>query len=136
MVDVLRSLDIEYVCSNPGSSFRALHESIVNYGGNQKPEFITCLHDRDPVVWNTATQEKQFSLAGHAAFASHAAWSPDGQRIATAGSDATVRIWDPSAGLQAAVIPVRHPVTALKQAGELLVVGFATRGIMGLAVTL
>src|SRR5688572_26713263 len=44
MVDVLRSLDIEYVCANPGSSFRGLHESIVNYGGNQKPEFITCLH--------------------------------------------------------------------------------------------
>ncbi|HEU5237752.1 MAG TPA: twin-arginine translocation signal domain-containing protein, partial [Pyrinomonadaceae bacterium] len=36
MVDVLRSLDLEYVCANPGSSFRALHESIVNYGGNQK----------------------------------------------------------------------------------------------------
>jgi acetolactate synthase I/II/III large subunit len=49
MVDVLRSLDIEYVCSNPGSSFRALHESIVNYGGNQKPEFITCLHEESSV---------------------------------------------------------------------------------------
>jgi thiamine pyrophosphate-dependent acetolactate synthase large subunit-like protein len=45
MVDVLRSLDIEYVCANPGSSFRALHESIINYGGNQKPEFITCCHE-------------------------------------------------------------------------------------------
>src|SRR5262245_21021695 len=49
MVDVLRSLDIEYVCSNPGSSFRALHESIVNYGGNQKPEVITCLHEESSV---------------------------------------------------------------------------------------
>jgi thiamine pyrophosphate-dependent acetolactate synthase large subunit-like protein len=49
MVDVLRSLDIEYVCANPGSSFRALHESIVNYGGNQKPEFITCCHEESSV---------------------------------------------------------------------------------------
>jgi len=49
MVDVLRSLDMEYICSNPGSSFRALHESIVNYGGNQKPEFITCLHEESSV---------------------------------------------------------------------------------------
>jgi len=49
MLDVLRSLDIEYVCSNPGSSFRALHESIVNYGGNRKPEFITCLHEESSV---------------------------------------------------------------------------------------
>jgi acetolactate synthase-1/2/3 large subunit len=50
MVDVLRSLDIDYVCANPGSSFRALHESIVNYGGNQKPEFITCCHEESSVA--------------------------------------------------------------------------------------
>src|SRR5579862_9575421 len=42
MVDVLKSLSFEYVCANPGSSFRGLHESIVNYGGNAAPEFITC----------------------------------------------------------------------------------------------
>src|SRR5947208_13765202 len=44
MVDVIKSLEIEYVCANPGSSFRALHESIINYGGNQKPECSTCCH--------------------------------------------------------------------------------------------
>jgi len=41
MVDVIKSLGIEYVCSNPGSSFRGLHESVINYGGNKNPEFIT-----------------------------------------------------------------------------------------------
>src|SRR5262245_31599974 len=50
MVDVLRSLDIDYVCANPGSSFRALHESVINYGGNQKPEFITCCHEESSVA--------------------------------------------------------------------------------------
>ncbi len=45
MVDVLKSLGIEYVASNPGSSFRGLHESITTYGGNRAPEFITCLHE-------------------------------------------------------------------------------------------
>jgi thiamine pyrophosphate-dependent acetolactate synthase large subunit-like protein len=45
MMDVLKSLDFEYVCSNPGSSFRALHESVINYGGNRSPEFITCCHE-------------------------------------------------------------------------------------------
>jgi acetolactate synthase I/II/III large subunit len=49
MVDVLRSLDLEYVCANPGSSFRALHESVINYGGNQKPEFITCCHEESSI---------------------------------------------------------------------------------------
>src|SRR5205823_2456718 len=34
MVDVVKSLGLEYVCANPGSSFRALHEALVTYGGN------------------------------------------------------------------------------------------------------
>src|SRR5256885_224272 len=44
MVDVIKSLPVEYIFSSPGSSFRSLHESIINYGGN-KPEFITCTHE-------------------------------------------------------------------------------------------
>ena len=50
MVDVIKSLGIEYVASNPGSSFRGLHESIVNYGGNSQPEFLTCLHEESAVA--------------------------------------------------------------------------------------
>jgi acetolactate synthase-1/2/3 large subunit len=50
MVDVLKSLGFEYVFSNPGSSFRALHESVVNYGGNKNPEFITCCHEESSVA--------------------------------------------------------------------------------------
>ncbi|MGC2704093.1 MAG: thiamine pyrophosphate-dependent enzyme, partial [Candidatus Acidiferrales bacterium] len=49
MVDVLKSLDLDYICSNPGSSIRGLHESVINYGGNRKPEFITCLHEESSV---------------------------------------------------------------------------------------
>jgi acetolactate synthase-1/2/3 large subunit len=50
MVDVLKSLGIEYVASNPGSSFRGLHESVINYGGNENPEFITCCHEESAVA--------------------------------------------------------------------------------------
>ena len=50
MVDVLKSLDFEYICSNPGSSFRGLHESFINYGGNSSPEWITCLHEEQSVA--------------------------------------------------------------------------------------
>jgi len=50
MVDVLKSLGIEYVCANPGSSFRSLHESLVNYGGNKNPELITCCHEEASVA--------------------------------------------------------------------------------------
>jgi thiamine pyrophosphate-dependent acetolactate synthase large subunit-like protein len=49
MVDVIKSLDIDYVPSNPASSFRGLHESLLTYGGNKKPEFITCMHEESSV---------------------------------------------------------------------------------------
>jgi acetolactate synthase I/II/III large subunit len=49
MVDVIKSLDIDYVPSNPASSFRGLHESLLTYGGNRKPEFITCMHEESSV---------------------------------------------------------------------------------------
>jgi acetolactate synthase I/II/III large subunit len=50
MVDTIKALGFEYVCANPGSSFRGLHESIINYGGNQKPELITCMHEESAVA--------------------------------------------------------------------------------------
>jgi acetolactate synthase I/II/III large subunit len=50
MVDVIKALGLEYICANPGSSFRALHESIVNYGGNKSPELITCCHEESSVA--------------------------------------------------------------------------------------
>src|SRR5262245_6207419 len=50
MVDVIKSLGFEYVCANPGSSFRGVHESIINYGGNRNPEFITNCHEESSVA--------------------------------------------------------------------------------------
>jgi acetolactate synthase-1/2/3 large subunit len=50
MVDVIKSLELEYICANPGSSFRGLHESVINYGGNKSPEFITCMHEESSVA--------------------------------------------------------------------------------------
>ncbi|MDP9435712.1 MAG: thiamine pyrophosphate-binding protein, partial [Actinomycetota bacterium] len=45
MVDVLRSLGLKYVSLNPGSSFRGLHDSLVNYGGDQI-RMIECPHEK------------------------------------------------------------------------------------------
>src|SRR5689334_1783940 len=50
MTDVIKSLDIKYVPCNPASSFRGLHESLINYGGNKSPEFITCTHEEAAVA--------------------------------------------------------------------------------------
>lgn len=50
MVDVIKAMDIDYLAINPGSSFRGLHESILNYGGNVKPEILTCTHEEQAVA--------------------------------------------------------------------------------------
>ena len=50
MVDVIKALGIEYVAANPGSSFEALHESIINYGENRTPELLTALHEESSVA--------------------------------------------------------------------------------------
>jgi acetolactate synthase I/II/III large subunit len=50
MIDVVKSIGLDYICANPGSSFRGLHESVINYGGNQKPELITCCHEESSVA--------------------------------------------------------------------------------------
>jgi len=50
MVDVIKSCDIKYLPCNPASSFRGIHESLINYGGNKNPEFITCTHEEAAVA--------------------------------------------------------------------------------------
>ncbi|MGA9882585.1 MAG: thiamine pyrophosphate-dependent enzyme [Candidatus Acidiferrales bacterium] len=49
MVDAFKAVGFEYLCSNPGNSFRSLHESFINYGGDKNPEFITCCHEESAV---------------------------------------------------------------------------------------
>jgi len=49
MVDVFKHLKFEYFFSNPGSSFRGLQDSVIDYGGNKDPEFIMCCHEESSV---------------------------------------------------------------------------------------
>ena len=45
MVDVIRSLNIDYIATNPASSCRGIHESLINYKAGQKPELLTVMHE-------------------------------------------------------------------------------------------
>ena len=45
VVDLMRAAGIEYVAFNPGATFRGLHDSLVNYGGNKAPEIVLCTHE-------------------------------------------------------------------------------------------
>ncbi len=49
MVDVIKTLEIKYLPANPASSYRALHESLIDYGKNTMPEFLTCMHEESAV---------------------------------------------------------------------------------------
>ncbi|MFQ5540607.1 MAG: thiamine pyrophosphate-binding protein [Candidatus Binatia bacterium] len=50
VVDLLKGFGVEYVALNPGATFRGLHDSLVNYGGNHMPEVITCTHEEITVA--------------------------------------------------------------------------------------
>jgi thiamine pyrophosphate-dependent acetolactate synthase large subunit-like protein len=50
MLDVLRSMGFEYLAATCGSSFKGLHESVVNYGNNSAPEFLTTTHEETSVA--------------------------------------------------------------------------------------
>ncbi|MGZ5813042.1 MAG: thiamine pyrophosphate-binding protein [Xanthobacteraceae bacterium] len=45
MVDVFKTLDIDYLSMNCASSFRGLHEAVINHAGNTKPEILNCPHE-------------------------------------------------------------------------------------------
>jgi thiamine pyrophosphate-dependent acetolactate synthase large subunit-like protein len=47
---MLRALEIPYLALNPGASYRGLHDSIVNYLGNERPQMLLCLHEEAAVA--------------------------------------------------------------------------------------
>ncbi|MGB6912314.1 MAG: hypothetical protein WBE42_06110, partial [Pseudolabrys sp.] len=49
VADTLRTTDIPYIALNPGASYRGLHDSLVNYLGNERPQMLLCLHEESAV---------------------------------------------------------------------------------------
>jgi thiamine pyrophosphate-dependent acetolactate synthase large subunit-like protein len=50
IAELLRALGIEYIALTPGASFRGLHDSLVNYLGNERPELLLCIHEESAVA--------------------------------------------------------------------------------------
>jgi thiamine pyrophosphate-dependent acetolactate synthase large subunit-like protein len=50
VAEMLRALDIPYIALTPGASFRGLHDSLVNYLGNERPELLLCIHEEHAVA--------------------------------------------------------------------------------------
>lgn len=50
IAELLQTFEIPYLCINPGSSFRGLHDSVVNHTGNASPALVLCLHEEHAVA--------------------------------------------------------------------------------------
>jgi thiamine pyrophosphate-dependent acetolactate synthase large subunit-like protein len=97
MVDVIKSLDIKYLPANCASSYRGIHESLINYGGNKMPEFLTCTHEESAVGmaqgYFKATGKPLMTLVHgtvglqHAAMAVYNAWCDRVPVIIMGGND-------------------------------------------------
>lgn len=49
IAEQLSRLNLDYISLVPGSSYRGLHDSIVNLKGNANPEMLVCLHEEHAV---------------------------------------------------------------------------------------
>lgn len=45
----LREQGFPYICLNPGASYRHLHDSLVNFLGNERPKIILCMHEEHAI---------------------------------------------------------------------------------------
>ncbi|MFX8597236.1 thiamine pyrophosphate-binding protein, partial [Acinetobacter baumannii] len=50
IAEMLRALEIPFVLLNPGSSFRGIHDSLVNHLGNESPQMLVVLHEEHAVA--------------------------------------------------------------------------------------
>ncbi len=64
-------------------------------------------------VWELATGESTQPVKGLKASVGRVAFSPDGKRLATAGADRVVRVWDIENGKELAAMPSPDRVTAV-----------------------
>ena len=50
LAELLRRLGLSHIALVPGSSYRGLHDSLVNYNGNRDPQLLVCLHEEHAVA--------------------------------------------------------------------------------------
>ena len=83
----------------PGGKVRTL---VVSRSGKQ---VAVCCFDHNEVYLYDVVAGKEISvLRGHSAPVTSVAYRPDGQQVATASNDQTIRLWDPATGQQTAIL--------------------------------
>jgi thiamine pyrophosphate-dependent acetolactate synthase large subunit-like protein len=99
VAEALAALDIPWIALTPGSSFRGLHDSLVNHLGNRRPALMICLHEEHAVAiahgWAKVTGRAMAAAVHanvglmHAAMAVFNAWC-DGAPVLLIGATGPV----------------------------------------------
>lgn len=120
IADALRRLGVRYLPLNPGSSFRGLHDSLVNFANNESPQLILCVHEEIAVAMAHAYAKATgtvgvvavHDLVGlmHASMAVYNAWCDEAPLLVLGGggpADSSIRRgidWVHSASVQASLV--------------------------------
>ena len=108
MVDVIKTLEPRlHRPPIPASSFRSLHESLVNYGGNKMPELLTCMHEESAVAMAHGYAKaagKPMGVIVHGTVGLQHACDGDLQRLVRSRADhasSPATAWTPTSGARA-----------------------------------